>query len=115
MKYILNNMKDINLDYMSVANEFNNKVKEQAHTVCAKMQLLGLTTYRGGYSINEGHLSVSEPGSYKDLEIISHSTYHMYPASYEKKLIFLKESDNIIKELNDIIKARMAEMTNACE
>lgn len=36
-------------------------------------------------------------------------------ASYEKKLSFLKESDSIIKELNNIIKARMAEMANACE
>ena len=111
-------MKDIDSDYRHVLDEFNDKVKEKAQIVYDKMSLLGFDTYKGYVTIEkEAHLAVPEfyTGVYKDLHATYYGEYKTHPASYEKKLSFLKESDSIIKELNNIIKARMAEMTNAYE
>ena len=111
-------MKDIDLDYMHVSEEFNYKVKEKAQIVYEKMSLLGFDKYKGYVTIKNGaHLAVPEfyTGVYKDLHATYYGEYKTHPASYEKKLSFLKESDSIIKELNNILKARMAEMTNAYE
>ena len=109
-------MKDIDSDYMHVLDEFNDKVKEKAQIVYEKMSLLGFDTYKGYVIIKKGtHLDVPETGVYKDLHATYFGQYKTHPASYEKKLSFLKESDSIIKELNNILKARMAEMTNAYE
>ena len=111
-------MKDIDSDYMHVLDEFNDKVKEKAQIVYDKMSLLGFDTYKGYVTIEkEAHLAVPEfyAGVHKDLHATYYGEYKTHPASYEKKLSFLKESDSIIKELNNIIKARMVEMTNAYE
>ena len=108
-------MKDIDSDYMHVLEEFNDKVKEKAQIVYDKMSLLDFDTYKGYVTIEkEAHLAVYT-GVYKDLHATYYGEYKTHPASYEKKLAFLKESDSIIKELNNIIKARMAEMINAYE